>query len=42
MDRGGYNLLSMVTAEGDMRYSITEEHIQSERYRPHYEKLIKW
>jgi transposase len=32
MERGGYNLLSMVTAKGEMKYSIPEEHLQSERY----------
>jgi transposase len=41
MERGGYNLLSMVTAKGDMRYSITEEHIQSQRYIEFLQQLIE-
>lgn len=41
MERGGYHLLSMVTAKGAMQYSITEEHIQSERYIECLQQLIQ-
>lgn len=41
LERGGYNLLSMVTAKGEMKYSITAEHIQSERYIEVLKQLIQ-
>jgi transposase len=41
MKRGGYNVLSMVTAQGEMKYSVTEDHIQSERYIAFLRQLIQ-
>jgi transposase len=41
MERGGYNLLSMVTATGEMKYSITDEHIQSDHYIEFLQQLIQ-
>ena len=32
MQRGGYNVLSIVTPKGEMNYSVTEESVNSERY----------
>jgi transposase len=41
LKRGGYNVLSMVTAQGEMKYSVTEDHIQSERYIAFLRQLIQ-
>lgn len=41
MKRGGYNVLSMVTAQGTFNYSVTEGHIQSERYIAFLRQLIQ-
>jgi transposase len=41
MKRGGYNVLSMVTAQGEMKYSVTEDPIQSERYIAFLRQLIQ-
>ena len=30
--RGGYNVLSIITAEGEFRYSLEEKHINGKRY----------
>jgi hypothetical protein len=40
-ERGGYNLLSRVTAKGEMKYSITEEHLPSERSIEFLKQLIQ-
>lgn len=40
MERGGYNVLSVVTAQGDMDYSIKEGTINGERYIEFLEELI--
>jgi transposase len=40
MQRGGYNVLSAVTAEGDMDYSIKEDTINGERYIEFLGELI--
>jgi hypothetical protein len=40
MQRGGYNVLSAVTAEGGMDYSIKEGTINGERYIEFLEELI--
>jgi transposase len=32
MQRGGYNVLSIVTPQGKMNYSVTEESVNSQRY----------
>ena len=39
--RGGYNVLSVVTPQGTMNYSITEESINSERYIQFFKQLLK-
>ena len=39
--RGGYNLLSTVSAEGNMRYSATGEHINSQRFIAFLKQLIR-
>lgn len=36
----GYNLLSMVTPQGDLRYSLEEEPIETERYIQFLKQLI--
>jgi transposase len=41
MQRGGYNLLSMVTPQGDLRYSMEEEHIETERYIQFLKQLMR-
>lgn len=41
MKRGGYNVLSMVTAQGEMNYSVTADHLQSERYIAFLRPLIR-
>jgi len=38
--RGGYNVLSIVTAEGELRYSLAEHTIQSERYIDFLKQLL--
>ena len=40
MERGGYNVLSVVTAQGEMDYSIKEGTINGERYIEFLEELI--
>lgn len=40
MQRGGYNVLSVVTANGEMDYSIKDDTINGERYIEFLEKLI--
>ena len=39
--RGGYNILSIVTAEGAMRFSVKEVKIDSEKYIEFLKKLLK-
>lgn len=39
--RGGYNMLSIVTPQGDMRYSLAEGSIDSERFIEFLKHLIK-
>jgi len=39
--RGGYNVLSTVTAEGVMNYSISDESVDSSRYIKFLKQLIK-
>ena len=39
--RGGYNVLSTVSAEGNLRYSATEEHINSQRFIAFLKQLIR-
>jgi transposase len=39
--RGGYNVLSIVTAEGELRYSLAEHTIQSSRYIEFLKQLIR-
>lgn len=39
--RGGYNVLSIVTAEGELRYSLAERTIQSSRYIDFLKQLIQ-
>jgi hypothetical protein len=38
IQRGGYNVLSIVTPKGEMNYSVTEESVNSERYI----ELLDW
>jgi transposase len=40
MQRGGYNVLSIVTPKGEMNYSVTEESVNSERYIEFLDSLI--
>ena len=40
MQRGGYNVLSIVTPKGEMNYSVTEESVNSERYIEFLDGLI--
>jgi len=39
--RGGYNVLSIVTAEGDLQYSLEEKHINSKRYVEFLEQVLR-
>ena len=39
--RGGYNVLSIVTAEGTLRYSLEEHTVQSQRYIGFLKQLIR-
>ena len=39
--RGGYNLLSMITAKGELRFSIKDKKIDSERYIEFLKALIR-
>ena len=39
MQRGGYNVLSVVTAKGEMDYSIKDDTINGERYIEFLEEL---
>ncbi len=41
MQRGGYNVLSVVTAEGTMRYSIKDKTINGKRYIEFLRRLIR-
>ncbi len=41
MQRGGYNVLSMVTAKGEMKYSIRKETINGERFIEFLKNLIE-
>ena len=41
MDRGGYNMLSVVTPQGKMRYSVKEGNINGERYIGFLKSLIQ-
>lgn len=41
MSRGGYNVLSVVTPQGVMNYSVTEKSINSERYIQFFKQLLK-
>jgi transposase len=41
MDRGGYNMLSVVTPQGKMRYSVKEGNINGERYIEFLKSLIQ-
>jgi transposase len=40
MQRGSYNVLSIVTPKGEMNYSVTEESVNSERYIEFLDSLI--
>ena len=40
LQRGGYNVLSIVTPQGEMNYSVTEESVNSERYLEFLDGLI--
>lgn len=40
MQRGGYNVLSIVTAQGDMSYSIKDDTINGKRYIEFLEELV--
>jgi transposase len=40
MQRGGYNVLSIVTPKGEMNYSVMEESVNSERYIEFLDDLI--
>src|ERR671922_2246767 len=40
MQRGGYNVLSVVTPKGEVNYSVTEESVNSERYIEFLDGLI--
>jgi transposase len=40
MQRGGYNVLSIVTPRGEMNYSVTEDSVNSERYIEFLNSLI--
>src|SRR5437588_5047126 len=40
MQRGGYNVLSIVTPKGEMNYSVTEDSVNSERYIEFLDGLI--
>lgn len=40
MQRGGYNVLSMVTPQGKIEYSIEDGHIKSEQFISFLEKII--
>ena len=39
--RGGYNVLSTVSVEGKMHYSVTGEHINSQRFIAFLKQLIR-
>jgi transposase len=39
--RGGYNVLSMVTCEGEMKYSVTADHVDSKQYIEFLKNLIQ-
>ena len=41
MERGGYNILSIITPQGDMRYSVEEDNINGERYIEFLKHLIR-
>ncbi len=41
MQRGGYNLLSIVTAPGEMEYTITDKNVNSEEYIHFLSDLIE-
>jgi transposase len=41
MQRGGYNLLSSVTAQGEMHYAMTDQNVNSERYIQFLRQLIE-
>jgi hypothetical protein len=41
MQRGGYNVLSIVTPKGEMNYSVTEDSVNSERYIEFLNGLIR-
>jgi transposase len=41
MDRGGYNMLSVVTPQGKMRFSVKEGNINGERYIEFLKRLIR-
>jgi transposase len=40
MQRGGYNVLSIVTPKGEMNYSVTEDSVNSQRYIKFLNDLI--
>jgi transposase len=40
MQRGGYNVLSIVTPKGEMKYSVTEDSVNTERYIEFLDGLI--
>jgi transposase len=41
MQRGGYNVLSVVTPKGEMNYSVTEDSVNSQRYIEFLNGLIQ-
>lgn len=39
--RGGYNVLSIITAEGELRYSLEEQHINGKRYVEFLQQILR-
>lgn len=39
--RGGYNVLSIITAEGEFRYSLEEKHINGKRYVEFLKQILR-
>lgn len=39
--RGGYNVLSIITAEGEFRYSLEEKHINGKRYVEFLQQILR-
>jgi hypothetical protein len=41
IQRGGYNVLSIVTPKGEMNYSVTEDSVNSQRYIERVAEMVK-